>query len=74
MYTKTNAEIEMKKINREEFWEQAKVGMNMIPASVRREEKRDGRRRGLTGRRTLETRRAALLFVPLSFFSTFSSD
>jgi len=26
-YQKTNAEIEMKKINREEFWEQAKVEM-----------------------------------------------
>lgn len=26
MYEKTNAEVEMKKINREEFWEQAKVG------------------------------------------------
>uniref|UniRef100_A0A3Q2ZA17 Drebrin n=1 Tax=Hippocampus comes TaxID=109280 RepID=A0A3Q2ZA17_HIPCM len=27
VYQKTNAEVEMKKINREEFWEQAKVGM-----------------------------------------------
>lgn len=26
VYEKTNAEVEMKKINREEFWEQAKVG------------------------------------------------
>lgn len=26
VYQKTNAEMEMKKINREEFWEQAKVG------------------------------------------------
>lgn len=25
VYEKTNAEMEMKKINREEFWEQAKV-------------------------------------------------
>lgn len=25
VYEKTNAEVEMKKINREEFWEQAKV-------------------------------------------------
>lgn len=25
VYQKTNAEVEMKKINREEFWEQAKV-------------------------------------------------
>lgn len=25
MYQRTNAEVEMKKINREEFWEQAKV-------------------------------------------------
>lgn len=27
VYQKTDAELEMKKINREEFWEQAKVGM-----------------------------------------------
>ncbi len=27
VYEKTNAEVEMKKINREEFWEQAKVGV-----------------------------------------------
>lgn len=26
VYEKTDAQVEMKKINREEFWEQAKVG------------------------------------------------
>lgn len=27
VYEKTDAQVEMKKINREEFWEQAKVGV-----------------------------------------------
>lgn len=27
VYEKTNAEVEMKKINREEFWEKAKVSV-----------------------------------------------
>lgn len=32
MYEKTNAEMEMKKINREEFWEQAKVSKGRVTA------------------------------------------
>ena len=48
VYHKTNAEIEMKKINREEFWEQAKVHDGtrrpLTPLG-------DGRREGGTGER-----------------------
>lgn len=33
VYEKTNAEMEMKKINREEFWEQAKVGAELVVQS-----------------------------------------
>lgn len=33
VYEKTNAEMEMKKINREEFWEQAKVGEELVVQS-----------------------------------------
>lgn len=42
VYEKTNAEVEMKKINREEFWEQAKVGV---------EEERRRKRRKMEGRK-----------------------
>lgn len=41
VYEKTNAEVEMKKINREEFWEQAKVG---VEQERRREEGREWRK------------------------------
>lgn len=33
VYEKTNAEMEMKKINREEFWEKAKVSRGRVTAS-----------------------------------------
>ncbi|TKS83300.1 Drebrin Developmentally-regulated brain protein [Collichthys lucidus] len=41
VYEKTNAEVEMKKINREEFWEQAKVG---VEQERRMEEGREWRK------------------------------
>lgn len=34
VYEKTDAQVEMKKINREEFWEQAKVGVERREVSV----------------------------------------
>lgn len=33
VYEKTNAEVEMKKINREEFWEKAKVSVTQRSVS-----------------------------------------
>lgn len=41
VYEKTNAEVEMKKINREEFWEQAKVGVEW--RKMKMDEGRKGR-------------------------------
>lgn len=34
VYEKTDAEMEMKKINREEFWEQAKVSRGRVNVSM----------------------------------------
>lgn len=36
VYEKTDAQVEMKKINREEFWEQAKVGVERKKVSLSR--------------------------------------
>lgn len=35
VYEKTDAQVEMKKINREEFWEQAKVGVQPLEVCFR---------------------------------------
>lgn len=44
-YQKTNAEIEMKRINREEFWEQAKVEIGFRHGCAHEE---DGSEEGLS--------------------------
>ena len=48
VYEKTNAEVEMKKINREEFWEQAKVRAEekVVTARTKKKGGGEGRRRG----------------------------